>query len=284
MENAEKIGLGVAATGHVLLFGLLSLSLLSKPDASFKPKPIEVMIADEVGLESAAPDPAKLPPATSVAPEIGLPQESEIVAAPPKAEPLPKPPKVEPTPTPSPKPAPASKPTPQPKPKPKPTPKPAASKPSTQPSKPTTTPAKAKPADKPKPRGSRLGADFLKGVTDSPSVSRSQNVAAEKASPQAVASLQRELYRLVKQHWKPPTGADAELLRTTVTARLDTNGNIVGTPTAKTTGITASNRSQVKIHQERAIAAVKLAAPFKSFPEKFYDEWKLIEPILYLGV
>ncbi|MFK7841017.1 MAG: hypothetical protein AB8B54_02025, partial [Sphingorhabdus sp.] len=69
MEKAEKIGLGIAAVGHVALFGALSLSVLSSTNDAFRNKPIEVMIADEVGLESAAPNPAKITPATSVAPE-----------------------------------------------------------------------------------------------------------------------------------------------------------------------------------------------------------------------
>lgn len=250
MERAEKIGLGVAAGGHIVLFGVLSLSLLSKPDEAYKPKSIEVMIADEVGLESASPNPALVPPATSVAPELGDPDPADL------SQPDP----VELTPAPDVKPAaPREKPTAKPKPKPK-----------------------AKP--KPKPKGSRLGKDFLKGVTDQSSVSRNQNISAEKASASAVASLRRELLRQVKPHWRPPTGADAEKLRTKVTARLDRSGNIVGTPSATTSGVNASNRSQAAIHKERAIAAVKLAAPFKTFPEKFYDEWQVIEPVLFLGV
>ncbi|NCN84263.1 MAG: cell envelope biogenesis protein TolA [Sphingomonadales bacterium] len=262
MEKAEKIGLGIAAAGHLALFGALSFSILSSTNEAFRNKPIEVMIADEVGLESAAPNPALVPPATSVAPELGAPEESSFV----EPEPLPEPPKAEA------------------KPKPSATPAPVSREPRRRPDKPASVAAKAEPKPKPKPRGSRLGDDFLKGVTDAPSVSRNQNITAEKASPAAVASLERELYRLVKQKWRPPTGADAELLRTTVTARLDSSGRIIGRPTATTTGITPSNRSQVEIHQERAIAAVQLAAPFTTFPEKFYDEWKVIEPVLYLGV
>lgn len=262
MEKAEKIGLGIAAAGHVALFGVLSLSILNTTNDAFRNKPIEVMIADEVGLESAAPDPAKITPATSVAPELGAPEESSFV----KPEPLPEPPKSEAKPKPAVAPAPVSR------------------EPRRRPDKPASTTAKSEPKPQPKPRGSRLGDDFLKGVTDAPSVSRNQNIAAEKASPAAVASLERELYRLIKQKWRPPTGADAELLRTKVTARLDSSGRIIGTPTATTTGITPSNRSQVDVHQERAIAAVQLAAPFTTFPEKYYDEWKVIEPVLYLGV
>ncbi|OAO01055.1 hypothetical protein [Parasphingorhabdus sp.] len=264
MEKAETIGLGVAAAGHVVLFGVLSFSLLSGTNDAFRTQPIEVMIADEVGLESSAPDPAKVTPATSVAPELGAPEESSFV----EPEPLPEPPKAEAKPAPTVKPAPVSR------------------EPRRRPDKPASVAPKPKPKATPvrKPRGSRLGDDFLKGVTDAPSISRNQSVAAAKASPAAVASLQRELYRLVKQKWRPPTGADAELLRTTVTAQLDPEGRIVGSPTATTTGITASNRSQVKIHQERAIGAVRLAAPFSTFPPKFYDEWKVIKPVLYLGV
>lgn len=278
MERAEKIGLGVAAAGHVALFGVLSLSVLSGTNEAFRNKPIEVMIADEVGLESAAPDPAKITPATSVAPELGAPEESRFV----EPEPLPEPPKAEARPTPAVRPAPVSR---EPRRRPD-RPASVAAKPEPKPAPKAATRPAPKPAPKAEttPRGSRLGDDFLKGVTDAPSVSRNQNIAAERASPAAVASLERELYRLVKQKWRPPTGADAELLRTTVTAQLDSNGRIVGTPTATTVGITASNRSQVEIHQERAIAAVRLAAPFTTFPEKFYDEWKVIKPVLYLGV
>ncbi|WP_422342553.1 cell envelope biogenesis protein TolA [Parasphingorhabdus sp.] len=250
MERAEKIGLGVAAGGHIALFGLLSFSLLSQPDEAFKPKAIEVMIADEVGLESASPNPALVPPATSVAPELGDPDPEDLS----------KPDPVELTPAPDVKPAPPRE-------------KPAARP------KPET-----RIDPEPKPKGSRLGKDFLKGVTDQSSVSRNQNVTGEKASARAVASLQQELYRQLKRQWKPPTGADAEKLRTKVTARLDRSGNIVGTPTATTTGITPSNRSQADIHKERAIAAVKLAAPYTTFPEKYYSEWQVIEPVLYLGI
>ena len=71
MEKAEKIGLAIAAAGHVALFGVLSLSILNNTSDAFRNKPIEVMIADEVGLESAAPTPALVPPATSVAPATG---------------------------------------------------------------------------------------------------------------------------------------------------------------------------------------------------------------------
>jgi hypothetical protein len=44
-----------------------------------------------------------------------------------------------------------------------------------------------------------------------------------------------------------------------------------------TTGETPSNRRQVKLHQEQAVRAVRLAAPF-NLPADFYDAWKVIRP------
>ncbi|MEO9467440.1 cell envelope biogenesis protein TolA [Parasphingorhabdus sp.] len=246
MERAEKIGLGVAAAGHIALFGVLSFSFFGGTDDSFKPKPIEVMIADEVGLESSAPNPSLVPPATSVAPELGTPDPAELVE--PDVAPLPELPDVKPTP-------PREKPAAKPKAPPKPTPKP-----------------------KEKPKGSRLGKDFLKGVTDAPSTSRNQNIAAEKASPAAVASLNREVTRQLKPHWQrlAPSGADAELLRTTIIFNLNPDGSLSGPPNViRTSGATPSNRPQVALHAERAVAAIRRAAPFR-LPEKFYAEWKSI--------
>ena len=254
MEKAEKIGLGIAAAGHVALFAVLSLSILTTTNDAFRNKPIEVMIADEVGLESAAPDPAKITPATSVAPELGAPDESSFVVP----EPLPEPPKAEAKPKPAVAPAPVSR------------------EPRRRPDKPASTTAKSEPKPQPKPRGSRLGDDFLKGVTDAPSVSRNQNIAAEKASPAVQSSIQAEITRQLKPHWTrlAPTGADAELLVTKLRFKLNRDGSLAGLPeNLGTSGRTASNAPQVSVHGERAIAAVRSAAPFQ-LPEKFYDVWK----------
>ena len=66
MERAEKIGLGVAAAGHLVLFGALSLSLLWRDDSPKLGEPVEVTIAGDPGssellsdstLPIAAPEP-----------------------------------------------------------------------------------------------------------------------------------------------------------------------------------------------------------------------------------
>jgi outer membrane biosynthesis protein TonB len=300
MEKSERLGLSVAVVGHVALFAALSLGIASRSELRMPVKPIEVQLTDEVGLESQSPTP-NVEAATATAPEIApevekAESEPETVPEPPVKRPEPPTPRVVERPAP-PKPKAAEKPRAAPVPKParstppppaKPQPK-AAEKPRPKPSPPADTSERRRP-DRPKAesgsktaRAPRIGKDFLEGVTDKPSTSRAQTPPAATIGPAVVASLQRELLRQVKPHWVPPTGADAELLRTRVVVKLDENGNIVGTPQATTTGVNASNRAQEALHKERAIAAVRRAAPFK-FPAQYYSEWQTIEPTFYLGL
>ena len=81
MERAERIGLGVAGAGHLILFGLLSVGFLATPNPEkLKQQPIDVSLVKDVGLEPAAPQ-AVEEPAQSIAPETGEPDD----AAPPAA-------------------------------------------------------------------------------------------------------------------------------------------------------------------------------------------------------
>src|SRR3546814_19869042 len=63
--------------------------------------------------------------------------------------------------------------------------------------------------------------------------------------------------RQLKPHWKPPSGADAELLKTQLSVHLNRDGSLQGRPEVlDTTGVTASNKAQVSLHKERAVQAV----------------------------
>lgn len=254
MERAERIGLGVATAGHVLLFGALSVGFLASPNPlSLDRPPLEVQFVDEVGLEAATPRPSAQAPATSVAPELGPP---EAEAAPPTPTPETRREQAAPAPSPAPSPRPAER-------KPAPAEKAAA---------------KARPAPaKESPRGSRLGPDFLKGISDAASPSRSQETAAE-IGPKQQAALAAELLRQLRPHWRAPSGADIEQLRVIVVARLNRDGTLAGEPRAEpVSGVTPSNRPQARLFAERAVAAVKLAAPY-DFPADLYDAWKEIRP------
>jgi hypothetical protein len=72
-----------------------------------------------------------------------------------------------------------------------------------------------------------------------------------------------------------------ELLRVRVVVRLNRDGSLAGSPEIKepgVTGITDSNRSQSAIFAERAIKAVRAAAPF-NLPVDYYDAWKVIDSV-----
>ena len=92
-----------------------------------------------------------------------------------------------------------------------------------------------------------------------------------------------EVRRQVKPHWQRvvPTGADAEALRTQLSLTLARDGRVTGIDVVGTTGVTASNRPQLALHQERARKAVTLASPF-NLPAKYYEAWKQLNVTLDL--
>lgn len=275
MPRAEATGLGVAVVGHALLFAVLSLGLIVAPKTvPSLTQPVDIQIVDEVGLQDTVPNPSQQEPAPSVAPEVGPPVEAPL----PEPTPVP-PPKVAPAPAP-PKPSPkVATPAPTPKPAPKvaaPVAKPAPKAASAAPSRPKLALDLSRPSTV-TPRGSRLGNDFLKGVSDRPNASTAQTPRAA-AGPVVEASLAREVLRQLKPHWKAPTGADAEKLRTLLSIRLNPDGTVAAVRVIETTGVTDSNRGQVRLHQEAAVKAVRLAAPFV-LPTELYDAWKVLEPV-----
>ncbi|WP_375196075.1 cell envelope biogenesis protein TolA [Sphingobium sp.] len=314
MDRAEKIGLGVATAGHVLLFGLLSSGFLATPNPlKLNSPPMDVSLVDEVALKSMAPQVSTAPPPPSVAPERGPTEdaapapepapEPESTPAPPPPRPAPPkpvaklaPPKPAPAPpkkdmpkaTPKPKPA-AEKPAPA---KPRPAsekPKPAAAAPARSSSKPAAKPKPDAPArasgqgKAEKPKGSLLGKDFLKGIdTDADAPRKPAPPPAAAMGPAQKAALDAEIRRQLKPHWRPPSGADADQLVTLLEVRLDRNGNVIGSPQViDQQGVTASNRPQAQLHAERAIQAVKLASPFRNLPPEFYEQWKWLKPLRF---
>jgi outer membrane biosynthesis protein TonB len=255
MDRAEAAGLGVATAGHLALLAALSVGFAATRMPVPKSDPIEVAFVEEVGPDSTAPTPSAAEPAPLQAPEEGPP--APAMPAPPPVQPVPQPALA--TPAPALKPAARSAP-----PKPSPTPpKPAAA----------AKPAAAKPAVS-HPTGRLSG--LLTGVSDRNSDSRSTTPPAAAAGPAVQASLGAEVRRQLKPHWKAPTGADAEQLRTEVVIALAENGQVTDIRIVGTSGQTASNRPQVKLHQEQAARAVRLAAPFR-LPAQYYEAWKSLK-------
>jgi outer membrane biosynthesis protein TonB len=304
LRKDEGLGLTLAVALHVAVLAVMVLRP-AQTDVVKPPQRIEVTLSDQVGMTSTSPDPYSQA-APDIAPEIG--EAAPPPAPAPEPEPLPQPVPAPPPPAPAPQPRPQP---PKPQPKPAPAPRPAPPKPA--PPKPAPPkPAPPKPAPKPAPQktpakptasrdssaidrivrksgsapskaatppkkagGSRIGADFLPGVPGSTST-QDKGQPAAALGPAAISALNGAISRQLKPHWAAPQGADAELLVTTVRFRLNKDGSLDGEPQVlRTTGQTATNSAQVKRHQEQAIRAVKLAAPF-NLPEDLYNGWKVI--------
>jgi hypothetical protein len=247
MDRTEANGFGVALAGHVALLAALSAGFAVPRKPVAKSQPIEVSFVDEVGLESSSPTPAAEAPAPLQAAAEGPPVPAAMSS----------PPQVEPIRAPQPQPA-------------APTPAPAAKAPPKSP--PPVRPAVVQPRTPASNPTGRLKG-LLNGVADRASDSKSTQVPAAKAGPAVQASLGAEVRRQLKPHWKAPTGADAEQLRTEVAISLAPGGEVTGIRVLATTGQTASNRPQVRLHQEQAERAVRLAAPFR-LPAEYYSAWK----------
>ena len=329
MDRSEKIGLGVAVVGHVLLFGALSLGFLGAPELPKKieQQPIDVSLVPDVALEATAPQSVETP-AESVAPDEGAPEDA-APPAPEEAEPEPQPDPVPPAPQPKPappKPAPKPQPTPEPKPQPKPKPAPpkpvakpapvpkpvvkpqpkaekappakaaptksaptkAAAKPSAAPAKTSSSASSAKPA-KPsstkgsgstaeaktsRPRGSRLGDNFLKGLSADPSPSKSEAPKAAKLGAQAAANIGSAILRQVQPcaNRQVTPGPGAERIRVTINLKLNRDGTLKSRPTISGhAGVDDDNRRYVDRVDDLAIATFVGCSPLRGLPDDLYD-------------
>ena len=277
MDRSDAAGLAIAVVLHVAAFALLSASLLSppKPMKSLE-APIDVSLVDEVGLVATAPQ-SMVPPAESRAPDAGPPED----APPPEpkpAAPLPVPPAPQPKPAPPPKPSELAKPNPK-KPTPE-APQQAAKSPPKReavpatPAKPTRTASTGSDpsSPKPRPRGSRLGDDFLKGLTDKPSPSKSITPRAAVIDAKALASIQDAISRQIQpcaDHQVNP-GPGANEIITVLNLRLNPDGSLAATPTmVRQTGTDGEAGRYARRVIDLGIAAFKGCSPLR-LPPEFY--------------
>ncbi len=269
MTGAERAGIGIALVGHIGLLALLSLNLMNarpKPPVS---EPMDVMLVDEVGLQSAAPKRAIEPPQAAEAPDLGPVEEA---SPPPEPTPAPPQPKPTPPPKPSPKPAPAPvKPQPQAKPEPA---KPAA---------PAKTAAKAPPAkpapEKPKEgkaKATALGSDFLKGIPIEKSAGKGAAPRAAAISPIAMNGLVALIASQVKPCYTVPSGGtDAMSIVSRVRLRLKRDGSIAVAPeVVGNLGVTPANQPYVRQMNEAASRALQRCAPYKLPADLYESGWE----------
>ncbi len=283
LRNDERVALGLALAVHAGVAAALLLHVAAPPLAP--PVRMSVTLTDDAAPVATAPKPAASA-AADVAPAIG---EAPVLPVPVRK---PAPPKPAPKPVTKPAPEPVAKAKPAPV---KPAPvKPAPLKAPAKPAPEKTTPkaktapadpvgsaiaasqASAPPAHKPKAPagGSRIGANFLHGVTSANTPAKASTAPAAAVGPEVRAALAGAIARQLKPHWLAPQGADADQLVTVLAWSLNADGTLAAPPhVISQSGITESNRPQAARHAEQAIRAVTLAAPF-DMPPEFYSAWK----------
>ncbi|WP_106640599.1 cell envelope integrity protein TolA [Allosphingosinicella vermicomposti] len=260
MDRAEATGLGIAVVGHGALLAVLTLGLANAVVLPTMNPPMDVSFVDEVGLQSAAPDPATEAPMASIAPETGSPEEAapKAIEAPP-----------EPTPTVQPKALPKAK------------SEPAPSKTATKPAPPKALPKAATSNAKAnsgkgkaeKTKGSRLGSDFLKGLGDD-TKSKSNKATGAVMSAQAASSIgsliKRQVQPCADRQGTP--GPGAERITVTIKLRLNRDGSLAARPVSTgTSGVDDQNRRYEKRVEELAIAAFVGCSPLRGLPDELYD-------------
>lgn len=254
LRREESLGLALALVGHAALFAWLIWQKPAPPPPL--PERMTVTISDEVGLTSAAPAP-QVEAAPDKGPEIGEAPPPPVPAPVQVAKPAPVPPR--------PVPAPAK----------------VAAKPAAQPVKPTQqakpqTAQNAPPKTNAKPGNASFDDAFSKGIPGAKTQGKAQTPPAQITGA-VRSSLASEVARQLKRRWQGPNGLEIEKLATTVEWSLNPDGTLAGQPrVVSQTGITDANRPQAKRHQEQALKAVRLAAPYTTLPPQYYSAWKTL--------
>lgn len=279
MDRVERIGLGAAIGGHVILLGAFALGLLVSPDAVKKPDTISVSLVGEIADVSTAPDaireesappaagetePAEPPPA----PAMQIEQPVEKV----QPKPVPKPVKAAPAPPVS-KVAAKKEPVKQPPSK---TASPptkiaaaAAKKTASAPAGKGTTPAKAGGL-------SKNFEDSINNIGKAPGAGKAVGTPAAKSAAEVKRSVNALLGPQIQRRVEScsPTGIELNKIITTVTLNLDPSGKLVTVSYGGQTGITDSNRPQADPLKQCILQAVRAASPYSNLDPDYYDVWK----------
>ena len=281
IDRSEQAGLFAAVLVHIVAFGLLSASFIAERQVVKPLQPsVDVSLVDEVALVATAPQ-ATTPPAESRSPDLGGPADAPPPAAKvAAAAPLPPPPvaRAKPTPPPKPrdiaKPAPVKMPVPDAAKKPEKVPPKTAAKAVTLARPDTAAPSSGTDpvSKKPRPRSSRLGDDFLKGLTDQPSTSKSLTPKAAVIDARALGAIQDAIRRQIQpcadRQVNPGPGAN-EII-TVLNLRLNPDGTLAVTPTVvRQTGADGEGARYSRRVIDLGIAAFKGCSPLRLPPEYY---------------
>ncbi|MCE2729903.1 MAG: hypothetical protein LW623_08020 [Sphingomonadaceae bacterium] len=246
MDRVEKVGLGAAIGGHVILLGAFGLGLLASTDTVKKQESISVSLVGEIADVSTAPD--------AIQEESAPPAAGDTAPSEPRPAPTPVM-QIE-------------------KPVAKPVQKPAAkvaakNAPVKQPPAKAATPAK--------PGGlSRNFEDSINNIGKAPGAGKAVGTPAAKTAAEVRRSVGISIAGQIRSRVRAcaPSGIDINKIETFVTLSLEPSGKLTSVRFDKQVGVTDSNQPQAGPLKDCILQAVRAASPYDGLDPEYYDVWK----------
>lgn len=265
MDRAEKLGLGAAIGGHILLLGATALGLLMSTDRLKKPEPIAVSLVGEIAEISTAPDAIReesAPPAAGEA-EPAEPPPTPVMriekpVEKPQVKPIEKPLKreAEPPAKTAVKKLPAKQP----------------------PAKVATAATKSGKGTVPAKSGglSKSFEDAVNNVGKAPGAGKAVGTPAAKSAAEVKRSVSVSLASQIRSRVRAcaPSGVEINQIETFVTLSLEPTGRLTGVQFNKQVGVNDSNRPQADPLKQCILQSVRAASPFSGLDPEYHDIWK----------
>ena len=265
MDQTEKMGLGAAIGGHVVLLGAMAFGLLMSTERLKKPEPIAVSLVGEIAEVSTAPDAIQeesAPPAAGEAEPSEPPPVPVMQIERPVEKPQVK--AVE---------KPLSRDVPPPA-------KSALKKvPVKQaPTKVASASAKSGKGTTPaRPGGlSKSFEDSINNVGKAPGAGKAVGTPAAKSGAEVRRSVSASLASQIRNRVRTcaPSGVEISKIETFVTLSLEPSGRLTGVQFNKQVGVNDSNRPQADPLKQCILQSVRAASPFSGLDPEYHDVWK----------
>jgi periplasmic protein TonB len=246
MDRVEKVGLGAAIGGHIILLGAFGLGLLASADTIKKQESISVSLVGEIADVSTAPDAIQeesAPPATGdTAPSEPPPAPTPVMPIEkPVAKPLQKP---------------AAK---------------VAAKDAPVKQPPTKAATLAKPGGL-----SRNFEDSINNIGKAPGAGKAVGTPAAKTATEVRRSVGISIAGQIRSRVRAcaPSGIDINKIETFVTLSLEPSGKLTSVRFDKQVGVTDSNQPQAGPLKDCILQAVRAASPYDGLDPEYHDVWK----------
>lgn len=260
MDQTEKMGLGVAVGGHILLLGAMAFGLFMSTDRLTKPEALSVSLVGEIADVSTAPDAIQeesAPPAAGEEQPADPPPSPNVMQIEkPAVKPVEKPLKRDVTP-----------------------PAKAAVKKVVVKQPPTKAAAAKSGRGTTSTKSGGLSKSFedaINNVGKAPGAGKAIGTSAAKTGAEVKRSVSASLASQIRSRVRAcaPSGVEINKIETFVTLSLEPSGRLTGVQFNKQVGVNDSNRPQADPLKQCILQSVRAASPFSGLDPEYHDVWK----------